>query len=172
MPEYVSCQRISIFMSMPKGELQTEDIVRHALRSGKKVFVPYIYKTNSVDSDQPSSIMDMLQLRNEDDYQSLTPDKWGIPSIDASSVDDRVNCFGDKGLTYGRLGAKADSGLDVVLVPAVAFDREMNRLGHGKGYYDNFLTRYFQDFPPRAQSQRTPHLSTPLCPRDLPVERF
>ncbi|HBJ76833.1 MAG TPA: 5-formyltetrahydrofolate cyclo-ligase [Porphyromonadaceae bacterium] len=31
--------------------------------------------------------------------------------------------------------------LDCVLVPAVSFDKEGNRLGHGKGYYDRLLGR-------------------------------
>ena len=36
--------------------------------------------------------------------------------------------------------------LEVVLVPGTAFDREGNRVGHGKGFYDNFLkkTRAFK----------------------------
>ena len=31
--------------------------------------------------------------------------------------------------------------LDAVLVPCVAFDAQLRRLGHGKGYYDRYLAR-------------------------------
>jgi 5-formyltetrahydrofolate cyclo-ligase len=41
-----------------------------------------------------------------------------------------------------RMAPEVDPGImDVVLVPGLAFDRHGRRLGYGKGYYDELLTR-------------------------------
>lgn len=37
------------------------------------------------------------------------------------------------------LSAELKQGLDLVLVPGLAFDRQRRRLGHGRGYYDAYL---------------------------------
>lgn len=131
-------------MSMPGGEIDTSLLLTDALKSGKKVFIPYIYKlpAEHQKEGQPVSVMDMLLLSSAEDRQSLKPDRWGIPSIPKESVESRENCFGGKGLSYGASPQDDAAGLDLVVMPSMAFDGDMNRLGHGKGYYDYFLTRY------------------------------
>lgn len=135
---------------MPNAELQTDDIVLHALRSGKHVFVPFITRSPPV--------MDMLQLRDEEDFRSLKPDKWGIPSLDAQTVNERINYLGFKGLKEQNATSQHSGILDLVLMPAVAFDQEFERLGHGKGYYDRFLTSYCERVHGDGSSFRLPYL--------------
>ncbi|KAF2155037.1 nagb/rpia/CoA transferase-like protein [Myriangium duriaei CBS 260.36] len=151
---YKNARSISVFLSMPGAELQTAAIVTHALQSGKDVFVPFITRKPPV--------MDMLQLRDEQDFRSLQPDKWGIPSLDAATVDQRINCLGFKGVGTTNITDCQGRGLDLVLMPAVAFDQNFNRLGHGKGYYDKFLTQYYKIVKQNGSSFSTPYLSK--CP--------
>ncbi|KAH7031131.1 5-formyltetrahydrofolate cyclo-ligase [Microdochium trichocladiopsis] len=139
---YVDANRVGIYLAMPGGELQTDLIVRHALQSGKQVFVPYLHKSGLAPGEGPARLMDMVSLAGIDDYESLRPDKWGIPSIDAATVDQRQRSLGEL-----EGDAAADATLDLILLPGVAFDEDpdtgvIRRLGHGKGFYDYFLHRY------------------------------
>lgn len=54
------------------------------------------------------------------DNTTLKKNKWGVPEpIDGIKIE--------------------PSSIDVVFVPLLAFDKKGNRVGYGKGYYDNFL---------------------------------
>lgn len=125
---------------MPNGEIQTDSIVRHALDSGKEVFIPYLYRETPLPSPgTPSRVMDMVRLRDLEDYEALKRDKWGIPSLFPEDVLGRQRVLG---------GPSPDETLlDLVLMPGVAFDVSpedgaIRRLGHGKGFYDYFINRH------------------------------
>lgn len=138
---YRDATRVSIFLSMPAAEVQTDAIVRHALACGKQVFVPYLHRPPPGSADAPARRMDMVSLAGLADYESLRPDRWGIPSVDPATVDRR------------RRVLAGSAHLDLMLVPGVAFDSDeagrIRRLGHGKGFYDLFLNTYLaRDGPP------------------------
>lgn len=138
----MEAQRVSIFLSMSSGEIQTDDIVRHALSAGKQVYVPYLHKSHFPPGETPTRVMDMVRLRNLGDYESLQPDKWGIPSIDPATVNQRDRVLGEPGSE-----SPEDCVLDLMLLPGVAFDVDgqsgsLRRLGHGRGFYDLFIRRY------------------------------
>jgi 5-formyltetrahydrofolate cyclo-ligase len=117
---------------MQGGEVDTGVLVSEILRAGKTLYVPRIERTTP-------SHMELLQIRDLDDLQSLPSGTWGIkePGLEWNGGKRRPNAL-DEGC----------DGLELILVPGVAFDHSLSRLGHGKGYYDRFISSY------TAQRQR------------------
>ncbi|KAI9486751.1 MAG: 5-formyltetrahydrofolate cyclo-ligase [Benjaminiella poitrasii] len=111
-------KNISVFISMPTCEILTTKIIHHLLKSGKHCFIPRCTKTT----------MDMVKLSNLEDFNSLPINKWNIP--EPSFEQPRENALDENG-----------SGLDIILIPGVAFDKDKNRIGHGKGYYDRCIRK-------------------------------
>lgn len=150
-PRFQSARRIGIYLSMPHGEAQTDSLVVHALWNQKSVFVPYIY---AVGAEKPKrKVMDMMRIESLEEYGELERDSWGIPKLKQAGIDERENAMGWKGLSFrpdgelahGDEGNDDAGGLDVIIVPAVSFDQRLNRMGHGAGFYDRFLTTHFGD---------------------------
>ncbi|OAL34734.1 hypothetical protein AYO20_05929 [Fonsecaea nubica] len=139
LPAYQNAKAVAIFLSMPGREASTQDIVLHALDNGKAVFVPYLHAGET----PKSKVMDMLQLQDKDDFHSLCPDAWGIPSLSKDSVERRRNALGGIGISNHNSGYQQDPpSLDLIFMPAIAFDQSHRRLGHGKGFYDRYLSKY------------------------------
>ncbi|KAG9352274.1 hypothetical protein JZ751_020687 [Albula glossodonta] len=116
-PRYESCQRVAVFLSM-NDEVCTEEIIEDIFKRGKECFIPK-YLTNS-------SHMDMLRLVSAKDIESLPLTSWNIRQ---------------PGDNEEREEALATGGLDLMLMPGLGFDKSGNRLGRGKGFYDNYLER-------------------------------
>ncbi|KAF9269693.1 5-formyltetrahydrofolate cyclo-ligase [Marasmius fiardii PR-910] len=122
LPSFRQCQNISCYLSMPSAELNTSSIISEILGCGKTLFVPKIDKTTP-------GRMDFVRVYNNEDLNSLPAGLWGIKEPTCEFL--------------GQPRANAlDEGLDMIIVPGVAFDRSMSRLGHGKGYYDRYLSSY------------------------------
>ncbi|CAE6418811.1 unnamed protein product [Rhizoctonia solani] len=114
---------VSCFLSM-SGEVDTDGIVQEVLRAGKKLYVPRMN----------GRVIDMLRVYDVGDLNGLPSGKWGIrepePAKDGEPRQDAMQ-IGD---------------LDLIVMPGVAFDSKLARLGYGRGFYDRFVNTYAEKF--------------------------
>jgi len=165
-PVFKNANRISLYLSMATGEISTKKIAQHAIDQGKKVFVPYIQRYQQPHTQKTLLEMHMLALHPGEDLDSLKQDRWGIPSLGPESIAGRENAFGGFGIVVdmpNEPSAPSPPGLDLILMPGVAFDLENRRLGHGKGFYDRYLRRYKTVFSLGQENPRMPFLSKNTC---------
>ncbi len=116
-PWICAAEAIHLYCSFG-SEVETEELRQRLLASGKRVAVPLLMPGES-------------ELRHVwvRPGMHFRPNQRGIPE----PVVEETAC-----LTAEALGLQQ---WDVILVPVVAFDRWLYRLGYGGGYYDRFLRR-------------------------------
>lgn len=95
-----------------KNEVQTRLLIEYAWKSGKKVAVPKVH----------GEIMKFYLITS---YEDLEPGCFGIQEPKE---------------TCEEVLIPMENSL--VIMPGVAFDRQGNRIGYGKGYYDKYFSAY------------------------------
>ena len=122
-PVWLKYRTVFLFLSM-HSEIDTQPLVEAALKEGKKIFAP------RVDADR----LIFCPL--------LSPDgPWhrGPFGIREPAKLPRIAVNGTGSTTGERRSAEPEDFPALILAPGMAFDREGNRLGHGKAYYDRFF---------------------------------
>ena len=108
-----------LFYASFDGEVDTFEMIKQALKLGKKIGLPRILKGRK--QIVPMMIADVKKDLEKGPYGILQPRK-----------------------TCQQLDVK---DIDLVVVPGVAFDSHNNRLGRGGGFYDRFLKKIPQHIP-------------------------
>jgi 5-formyltetrahydrofolate cyclo-ligase len=110
---------VLLFLSAP-GEIETACLLDLAFRQGKKVFLPKVegeiarfFRVDSAEGPWQTGAFDIREPLVED----------------PASTEE-----------YPPRSGKAEGGI-VLVAPGMAFDRQGNRMGHGKGYYDRFFAK-------------------------------
>uniref|UniRef100_S4R917 5-formyltetrahydrofolate cyclo-ligase n=1 Tax=Petromyzon marinus TaxID=7757 RepID=S4R917_PETMA len=118
-PRFLAARRIGIYLSLPE-EPDTSAILESAFLRGMACFVPRY-------AAAPPPDMELLRVASMEDVLSLPLTPWRIPqpAMDDDSREDAIQ----------------GGGLDLLIVPGLAFSRDGRRLGRGKGFYDRFLCR-------------------------------
>ncbi|MDR0567812.1 MAG: 5-formyltetrahydrofolate cyclo-ligase [Spirochaetaceae bacterium] len=112
LPVWSLCETALLFLN-DKLEIHTDPLLETAFSDKKKVFVP---KT-----------VDKEHIRFYRIYSPAGPWRYGAFDIREPETDRPEDEL-----------KPADFPV-LIIVPGVAFDRDRNRMGHGKGYYDRFF---------------------------------
>lgn len=114
MPLYQEADNLLVYVNY-KSEVETTGLIEHALKAGKAVYCP------KVEGEEMAfyQITDMGELL--DGYRGIKEPK------------------GSREKLFVNLNSDEKS---VVIMPGSAFDRERNRIGYGKGYYDKYIEKH------------------------------
>lgn len=105
-------QRIAFYFAAD-GEMDPSPLVKRAIRAGKRCYYPVLRK-------RPAQSLWFVQ---HGEKQPLKSNRFGIP--------EPQTCHRSIAMPWG---------LDLIILPLVAFDLLGNRLGMGGGYYDRTLS--------------------------------
>lgn len=143
-PDFVNSRTVLFYASF-QGEVETFHLMQEALKAGKQIALPVV-------DLHRKEIIPKRVTRLEEDLE-----------------------YGPYNIQQPKKGTTRDIGIDtidLVVVPAVAFDREGYRLGRGAGYYDRFLKNIPQGTPLIGLAFDFQILQNlPLEPHDLSVTR-
>jgi 5-formyltetrahydrofolate cyclo-ligase len=132
--------RTILFFHTMGSEVDTRPMIEAALRAGKRVALPRV---------AACGCLELRQIRPE---QRLQPGPMGIlePGSDCPLV--------------------PDEEVELVVVPAVVWDREGYRAGYGGGYYDRLLARLGRATRIGLGFELQVVEQVPREPHDLPVD--
>lgn len=96
-------------------EVDTRPLLKTLLAAGKQIVLPVVLRFTRAATDRPR-----LEHRRLTDPSDLRSNRWGLQEPSAGE------CV-------------PPEALDAVIVPTLGADRRGYRIGHGYGYYDEFL---------------------------------
>ena len=121
LEEYKYSRNILVYADFG-SEVKTEDIILDSLAMGKNVFCPKV-------TDHEKGLMVFAKISSIED---LVP---GFVGLREPSLDDLTTIYHINDSTDG------DIGRSLVILPGVAFDHNLNRIGYNGGFYDRFLEK-------------------------------
>jgi 5-formyltetrahydrofolate cyclo-ligase len=115
LPEYAAATTVMFYIDA-RSEVRTRHSLAQALASGKTIIVPWC---------NPQQELELFHLESMNElavgmYKILEP----LPELRTAPAK-----------------VRQPEQLDLVMVPGVAFDERLARMGHGFGYYDKLLHR-------------------------------
>lgn len=131
------------------SEVDTSVLLARAIRDGKKVYVPKVLSNGKMDfflCEDPS-----LLVRNERGIREPEADPAKLfPYTTHISLDSAENCM--------------------ILVPGLAFDAKLGRIGFGGGYYDRYLATFHKKMAIGMAFNEQIVDEVPMGQEDIPMD--
>lgn len=93
------------------NEVKTSNFIKHMLSVGKRVVIPY--------TDTINTLLIPSEITGEEDLKFNSFGYYEPKNMSPVNIEE----------------------IDMVIVPGVVFDKYLNRIGFGKGYYDKILDK-------------------------------
>ena len=120
MPEVRDSKTILAYCSVGK-EPATLALISRLLEEGKRICLPLC--TDLDEEGRRTGAADAMEARVIRSFDDLVPGAYGIPEPSADTE------------------MMLPEYLDLIILPCVSCDRNCNRIGHGAGYYDKYLSK-------------------------------
>lgn len=114
-------------------EIKTQLIIKESFDAGKDVYLPHISKTQDSSVNLHKEPPYYLIFHKMDNYESCL----NLPPRGKYKLREP---------TSGPNLLKDSDGLDLLIMPGVAFTTKLDRLGHGGAFYDDFIKRHDETF--------------------------
>lgn len=143
LPVFQNAETVMAYISMG-SETYTNGIIEHLLQIGKRVALPYLHKQPG--KMEASEVRDLEQELILGKFNTRVPKPEFFRPLDPKDI-------------------------DLIVVPAVAFDVRGNRLGYGGGYYDRYLKQITPETVLLGINFSVQVLDElPAYPHDMPVD--
>lgn len=123
-------EKVAVYMNFDHSEIKTDLIIKNLIKLNKRVFLPKCVKPTIPSYQGQKLQLQFLEMESYKQVEELKPQgrfKIREPNIGFDIMDD-------------------STGLDLIIVPGLAFTKDLYRMGHGAGLYDDFIKRHLQKF--------------------------
>ncbi|KAH3680026.1 hypothetical protein WICPIJ_008439 [Wickerhamomyces pijperi] len=144
-PNFQTAKKVALYMSMPTSEVQTLQFIKVCFEMGKQVYLPHCHRIKDASLKRYDAQRAMLIFYEMPDFQSVL-------DLKPQGQYQLLEPTSGNSLLEPEKSGNTSEKLDLLVLPGVAFTSDRYRMGHGAGFYDDFIQRHVSTFGEKPHS--------------------